>query len=119
MLAYPDRGAGNDPEPFFIIILGWGGWLWGSLSQPRLNIFTMGNMRVMICLGQGGLRSLSVFSFFFIKQNVDNLILGMDCVYSSHLAEQSPIFVITQTNFLFLNYTNYCAFKMIGYEWLM
>ena len=31
----------------------------GSLSQPRLNIFTVGNMRAMICLGQGGLRSLS------------------------------------------------------------
>ena len=35
----------------------------GSLSQPRLNIFTVGNMRVMICLGQGGLRSLSASSF--------------------------------------------------------
>ena len=31
-------------------------------SQPRLNIFTVGNMRVMICLGQGGLRSLSASS---------------------------------------------------------
>ena len=37
----------------------------GSLSQPRLNIFTVGNMRVMICLGQGGLRSLSVSSVVF------------------------------------------------------
>ena len=36
----------------------------GSLSQPRPNIFTVGNMRVMICLGQGGLRSLSASSFF-------------------------------------------------------
>ena len=35
----------------------------GSLSQPRLNIFTVGNMRIMICLGQGGLRSLSASSF--------------------------------------------------------
>ena len=35
----------------------------GNLSQPRLNIFTVGNMRVMICLGQGGLRSLSASSF--------------------------------------------------------
>ena len=33
-----------------------------SLSQPRLNIFTVGSMRVMICLGQGGLRSLSASS---------------------------------------------------------
>ena len=35
----------------------------GSLSQPRLNIFTVGNMKVMICLGQGGLRSLSASSY--------------------------------------------------------
>ena len=34
----------------------------GSLSQPRLNIFTVGSMRVMICLGQGGLRSRSASS---------------------------------------------------------
>ena len=34
----------------------------GSLSQPRINIFTVGNMRVMICLGQGGRRSLSASS---------------------------------------------------------
>ena len=33
-----------------------------SLSPPRLNIFTVGNMGVMICLSQGGLRSLSVSS---------------------------------------------------------
>ena len=32
------------------------------MLQPRLNIFTVGNMRVMICLGQGGLRSLSASS---------------------------------------------------------
>ena len=31
----------------------------GSLSQPGLDIFTVDNMGVMICLGQGGLRSLS------------------------------------------------------------
>ena len=55
VVAYPDRGAGNDPEPFFFRRV-------GSLSQPRLNIFTVGNMRVMICLGQGGLRSLSASS---------------------------------------------------------
>ena len=38
----------------------------GSLSQPRLNIFTVGNMRVMIYLGQGGLRSLSASSLVSI-----------------------------------------------------
>ena len=37
----------------------------GSLSQPGLNIFTVDNMGVMICLGQGGLRSLSASSFSF------------------------------------------------------
>ena len=36
----------------------------GSLSQSRLNIFTVGNMGVMICLGRGGLRSLSASNVF-------------------------------------------------------
>ena len=63
VVAYPDRGAGNDPETFFFFFGGGGGGGEGSLSQPRLNIFTMGNMRVMICLGQGGLRSLSASSW--------------------------------------------------------
>ena len=64
MVAYPDRGAGNDPEPFFFFLGGV-----GSLSQPRLNIFTVGNMRVMICLGQGGLRSLSASSLVSLPFN--------------------------------------------------
>ena len=59
VVAYPDRGEGNDPEPFYFFRGV------GSLSQPRLNIFTVGNMRAMICLGQGGLRSLSVSSLFY------------------------------------------------------
>ena len=59
VVAYPDRGEGNDPEPFFFFFFFRGV---GSLSQPRLNIFIVGNMRVMICLGQGGLRSLSASS---------------------------------------------------------
>ena len=58
VVAYPDRRAGNDPELFFFFFF----YGVGSLSQPRLNIFTVGNMRVMICLGQGGLRSLSASS---------------------------------------------------------
>ena len=45
-----------------IMVMFWVGFLVGGLSQPRLNIFTMGNMRVMICLGQGGLHSLSACS---------------------------------------------------------
>ena len=54
---YSDRGAGNDPNLFFFFFL-----VGGSLSPPRLNIFTVGNMGVMMCLGQGGLRSLSASS---------------------------------------------------------
>ena len=61
VVAYPDRGAGNDPEPFFFFFFFFFRGV-GSLSQPRLNIFTVGNMRTMICLGQGGLRSLSASS---------------------------------------------------------
>ena len=56
VVAYPDHGAGNDPNLFL------GGWRGVSLSPPRLNIFTVGNMGVMICLSQGGLRSLSASS---------------------------------------------------------
>ena len=62
MVAYQDRGEGNDPEPFFFYFREV-----GSLSQPRLNIFTVGNMRVMICLGQGGLHSLSASTFILIS----------------------------------------------------
>ena len=62
VVAYPDRGAGDDPEPFFFFL----GEQGGSLSQPRLSIFTVGHMRAMICLGQGGLRSLSASSLFFV-----------------------------------------------------
>ena len=65
VVAYPDRGAGNDPKLSFFFFFFWGGGRWeGRFSPPRLNIFTVGNMGVMICLGQGGLRSLSASSFF-------------------------------------------------------
>ena len=65
VVAYPDRGAGNDPTIFRGgcgggVDGGWGGG--NSLSPPRLNIFIVGNMGVMICLSQGGLRSLSASS---------------------------------------------------------
>ena len=69
MVAYPDRGEGNDPELFFFFFFFRG---LGSLSQPRLNIFTVDNMGVMICLGQGGLRSLSASSLF-VCLSVDNI----------------------------------------------
>ena len=62
----------NDPT-LFLGVGAWrggGGGRWGiggggggdSLSPPRLNIFTVGNMGVMIYLSQGGLRSLSASS---------------------------------------------------------
>ena len=70
MVAYPDHGAGNDSKLFF-----WGGvgGVGGgdSLSPPRLNIFTVGNMGVMICLGQGGLRSLSASSLIISSEPGD------------------------------------------------
>ena len=67
MVAYPDRDAGNDSNLFFSSFFfggggGGGGGGKGSLSPPRLNIFTVGNMGVMICLGHGGLHSLSASS---------------------------------------------------------
>ena len=44
---------------FFFFFFFWGGGGGGeggcSLSPLRLNIFTVGNMGIMICLGQGGL----------------------------------------------------------------
>ena len=55
----PRSGAGNDPKLFSFFFFFGGG---GSLSPPRLNILTVSNMGVMICLGQGGLRSLSASS---------------------------------------------------------
>ena len=67
VVAYPDRGAGNDPKLFFFVGGGGGGWGGGSLSPPRLNIFTVANMGVMICLDQGSLRSLSASSYLLGK----------------------------------------------------
>ena len=61
-MAYPDYGAGNDLFFFVVVGGGGGGGKGGSLSPPRLNIFTVGNMGVMICLGEGGLRSLRASS---------------------------------------------------------
>ena len=66
MVAYPDRGEGYDPEPFFFFFFFFflGGWV--VFHNQGSTFFTVGNMRVMICLGQGGLRSLSASSFFLI-----------------------------------------------------
>ena len=64
MISKPELARGNDPEP-----LGFG------LSQPRLNIFIVGNMEEIICLGQGGLLSLSATSSlsFSLVQKRHNL----------------------------------------------
>ena len=68
VVAYPDRGAGN--LSFFCFFFlggrGGGGGMGSVFHHSRLNISTVGNMGlmgVMICLGQGGLRSLSASSF--------------------------------------------------------
>ena len=82
MVAYPDRGAGNDPKPFFFFFFYFRREGGGSLSQPRLNIFTVGNMRVMICLGQGGLCSLSASSVF---GNVGLSVCWFVCLWTTLL----------------------------------
>ena len=56
----------------------------GSLSQPRLNIFTVGNMRVMICLGQGGLRSLSASSLFLLFVDANSIEEFMASKYGDY-----------------------------------
>ena len=52
VVAYPDCSAGNDPNFYFFILFLFFGGGGGSLSPPRLNSFTVGNMGVMICLGK-------------------------------------------------------------------
>ena len=72
MVAYPDYGTGHDPTLFFFFFFfffffgGGGGEGGGSLSPPKLNIFAVCNMGVMICLCQGGLRSLSASSYIVV-----------------------------------------------------
>ena len=90
MVAYPDRGEGNDPEPFFFFFFF---FLRGvsSLSQPRLNIFTVDNMGVMICLGQGGLRCLSASSYsILIKQVIVYLSVCLFVCLSVRLWAAKP-----------------------------
>ena len=63
----------------------------GSLSQPRLNIFTVGNMRVIICLGQGGLRSLSASSSLY-----NNAVIFSDlfCLTNTVKLDHIPMYTI-------------------------
>ena len=56
----------------FFFLLGREG---GSLSQPRLNIFAGGNMRVMICLGQGGLRSRIASSILLLTSRLPTAVI--------------------------------------------
>ena len=59
----------------------------GSLSPLRLNIFTVGNVGVMICLGQGGLRSLSASSFTSFREQERPILTLYDgrCRWDSNL----------------------------------
>ena len=119
VVAYPDHGAGNDPELFFFFFFSFFFFRGvGILSQPRLNIFTVGNMRVMICLGQGGLRSLSASSF---QHNSFILLFKQNKDFHSNIALQTH----TEIQYLF-KYNIYIKrlweFKIsngswIGYAW--
>ena len=94
VVAYPDRGEGNDPELLFFFFFFRGV---GSLSQPRLNIFTVDNMGVMICLGQGGLRSLSASSFFLpsvCHTTTCTVSFCFICPTTSTIASFYPLFVM-------------------------
>ena len=62
MVAYPDRGVGNDPKPLGL-----------AFHHQGLNIITLGNIGVMMYLGQGGPRSLSASSLF-LKLGDKNII---------------------------------------------
>ena len=44
VVAYPDRGAGQNFFLFIFFIFYFFFWGGGSLSQPRLNILTVGNI---------------------------------------------------------------------------
>ena len=48
VVAYPDRGAGNDPKLFYLFFLGWVGG-WGVVFHHQGSTFLQGgNMGVMI-----------------------------------------------------------------------
>ena len=55
-------------------------------------IFTVGNMGVMICLGQGGLLFLSASSLFFFHLSVSSFVLqcggshALDCLNSIYVS---------------------------------
>ena len=66
---YPDSGAGNDPK-----LLGGrgGGGGGGSLSPPRLNIFTVGNMGVMIFWAYRQPSILHIHTWCILNHSLDN-----------------------------------------------
>ena len=70
VVAYPDCGAGNDPKLFFFFFWGGGGGV--VFHHQGSTFFTVGNinMGVMICLGQGGLRSPSASSYILLSRTV-------------------------------------------------
>ena len=58
-----------------------------NLSPPRLSIFTLGNIGVMMCLGQGGLRLV-------LSINFESMILSLILAVSSLQLDSLPIIQI-------------------------
>ena len=76
VVAYPIRSAGNDPKLFFFFFF-FGGGGGGVVFHHQGSTFLQWvNMGVMICLGQGGLRSLSASSLLSL---IVNHLLTMIC----------------------------------------
>ena len=71
----------------------------GSLSQPRLNIFTVGNMRVMICLGQGGLRSLSASRIIKFLMHNYQLLTCVSFILISHFLQKTKVLQATDHHY--------------------
>ena len=64
VVAYPDRGVGNDPKPLGLAF---------HHQGSTLLLITLGNMGVMMYLGQGGPHSMSASSLF-LKLGDKNII---------------------------------------------
>ena len=70
---------------FWGVVEGRGGGGGGSLAPPRLNVFTVGNMGVMICLGQEGLHSLSASSWRCDEGTIEHEPLNSNLHVGLHL----------------------------------
>ena len=69
----------------------------GSLSPKWLSICTVGNMGVVICLGQGGLRSLSASSLHYHFFALKVFFLCIALVYASIMYCGIHMFTVTKT----------------------